>query len=328
MAARDAADTIQPALRSLQRQSMGDWECLVVDDGSTDATAAQVESLARTDARVRLLGQEATGVVAARNLAAAQASAPYVAILDADDVAHRRRLELQLAQATQQGGGVVVCHARYFRQADVGPGLQRYQDWLRRQHDGEALRRARYIEMPYAHSALLVERRWGDEVGWYQDHGWPEDFDFSLRLAASEAPHGVVPRPLVGWRVRAGSLSRSDPRYSLEAFTRCRAAALRRDFLHPGEPWWLWGHGDTGKALRRALAAEGRQPEAIVEVDPRKIGQRPDGIEVLDARQWILQPRTEGRLVISVAGASARRQIREALAPTGLVEGEGFVFAA
>lgn len=328
MAARNAAATIEASLRSLQRQTLRDWECLVVNDGSADATAAQVEAVARTDERVRLLRAQGSGVVAARNQAAAAARGQAVAILDADDLAHRQRLARQWQQLERQGGGVVTCHARYFRHEDIGPGLRRYQQWLRRQDDGAALRRARFIEMPYAHSSLMLARRLGGELGWYQDHGWPEDFDFSLRLAASDAPHGVVPHPLVAWRVRADSASRTDDRYSLSAFMRCRAAALARDYLHADRAWLLWGHGETGKALRQELATLGRAPRAILEVDPRKVGHRIDGIPVRDALAWLAERDAEPALVISVAGAQARAQIREALAPTGRVEGEGFFFAA
>lgn len=328
MAARNAADTIEASLHSLQRQTLSDWECIVVDDGSDDDTAARVEAIQRDEACVRLLRIPPSGVVVARNRAAAEAQGTAIAVLDADDLAHRQRLALQWQQFEAQGGGVVTCFARYFRREAVGPGLDRYQQWLRRQRDGAALRRARFIEMPYAHSTLMLERTVGDRLGWYEDHDWPEDFDLSLRLAASDVPHGVVPRALLGWRVRAHSASRTDPRYALQAFMRCRAAALARDYLTPEQEWLLWGHGETGKALRRELAEHGRRPKAILEVDPRKIGHRIDGVPVIDALAWLAQQDAAPRLIISVAGSTARAKIRKALASTGRVEGEGYFFAA
>lgn len=328
MAARNAAQTIEASLRSLQRQSLQDWECLVVDDGSTDDTVARVAAQAKLDSRIQLLRTEATGVIAARNLAAAHAQGEAVAILDADDLAHRQRLALQWEQLEAQQGGVVTCFARYFRRSQVGDGLARYESWLRRQRDGAALRRARFIEMPYAHSSVMLERSLGDRLGWYRDQAWPEDFDLALRLAAAPEPHGVVPRVLVGWRVRHDSASRTDARYSLDAFTRCRAAALARDYLPADTPWLLWGHGETGKSLRRALAPLQRKPSLILEVDPRKIGHLIEGVPVIDAQQWIRERDAIPALVVSVSGQTARQKIRAALAPTGRVEGEGYFFAA
>jgi glycosyltransferase involved in cell wall biosynthesis len=97
MAARNAEATIKASLRSLQRQTLQDWECLLVDDDSSDATVALAAELAAQDSRIRLLpaAQAQAGVVAACNRGARLARAPTVAILDADDLAHRKRLALQ-----------------------------------------------------------------------------------------------------------------------------------------------------------------------------------------------------------------------------------------
>lgn len=329
MAARNASETIEPALRSLLRQTLQDWECLLVDDSSSDATAEIARRYARADPRIRVLENpaEQQGVVAARNLAATAARGTAIAILDADDWAHRDRLALQWQQLELQGGGVVSCFPRYFPRRALGPGMLRYEAWLRRQSSGTRVLRARYIEMPYAHSSLLIERSLGDRLAWYRDQSGPEDYEFALRLAASGAPHGVVKRVLLGWRLRAESASRTQARYSLAAFMHCRAEALARDFLSKQDAWTLWGHGATGKALRLALAQLDQRPRAILEVDPRKIGQAIEGVPVLDAQGWLAQPGSE-KLIISVAGSSARQSMRKALAATGKVEGEGFIFAA
>ena len=82
--AHDAAAWIGDALDSLARQSWAEWRATVVDDGSTDATAALV--VARGDPRVTLLRQNRAGVSAARNRgAAALAGAAALLFLDADD---------------------------------------------------------------------------------------------------------------------------------------------------------------------------------------------------------------------------------------------------
>src|SRR5215469_1740135 len=62
------AETIATTLDSLIAQTFADWEAIVVDDGSTDATAAMVEGYASGDQRFRLLSQANAGVSAARNV--------------------------------------------------------------------------------------------------------------------------------------------------------------------------------------------------------------------------------------------------------------------
>ena len=86
--AYQAADFVVETLRSVQAQTFAGWECVVVDDGSTDSTAEKVAEVARTDPRIRLVQQENTGLSGARNtgLSALSDDVQYVAFLDSDDV--------------------------------------------------------------------------------------------------------------------------------------------------------------------------------------------------------------------------------------------------
>ena len=91
----NAAPWLEDALRSVFAQSFGDWELLVVDDGSADASVALAESL--RDPRVQVLADGVHRGLAARlNQIAARARAPYVARMDADDMMHPQRLQLQM----------------------------------------------------------------------------------------------------------------------------------------------------------------------------------------------------------------------------------------
>jgi hypothetical protein len=77
---------IQDCLASLIAQSDPSWRCIVVDDGSTDDTAARVEMIG--DPRIRLVQQANAGVSAARNRGLAEADTPFVVFLDGDDRLH------------------------------------------------------------------------------------------------------------------------------------------------------------------------------------------------------------------------------------------------
>jgi hypothetical protein len=96
MAAYNAGPFIGQAIESLLVQTFREFELIVVDDGSTDQTPDLIRQYAHTDARVRALRNEANrGLVFTRNRSVAACSAPLVAIADADDVFHPRRLERQ-----------------------------------------------------------------------------------------------------------------------------------------------------------------------------------------------------------------------------------------
>jgi glycosyltransferase involved in cell wall biosynthesis len=83
--AYNAARTIGAAIESVLAQTRDDFELVVVDDGSTDDTAARVEPYLR-DQRVRLIGQTNRGQASARNTAIGTASGAYVSLLDSDDL--------------------------------------------------------------------------------------------------------------------------------------------------------------------------------------------------------------------------------------------------
>ncbi len=113
------------AVRSVQRQSLSAWECVVVDDGSTDDTRAIAEGLAAADPRVRYVYQQNHGLSAARNTGIREARGDLLQFLDSDDMIEPRKLEAQSAfLAAHPETGIVYGEVRYF--SDRAPGERLY----------------------------------------------------------------------------------------------------------------------------------------------------------------------------------------------------------
>jgi glycosyltransferase involved in cell wall biosynthesis len=323
---RDAEATLGAALRSVARQTERRFECVVVDDGSRDASLALAREHAAGDPRFRVLAAPPRGLVAALAAGLAECRAPLVARMDADDWMHRERLALQRAalEADPTLAGV-GCHVRCFPRRELGEGLRAYERWLASIDSPWRVRQEAYVECPLAHPTWMLRREALAAFG-YREQGWPEDYDLLLRLLAAGRRVGVVPRRLLGWRSHAGRLSRRDPAYALARFTDCKAAHLAEGFLAGGAAYLLWGYGATGRALARALAGHGRHPAAIVEIHPRRIGRRIRGAPVVS--RHALGPPRGLPLVVSVAGAGPRALIRAELARLGWRECVDFVCAA
>lgn len=326
MPAFDAERTLAAALRSVQRQTESDWECIVVDDGSSDRTRVIAAEFARRDPRVRLLEREHRGIVLALGAGLAECRAPLIARFDADDLMSRRRLELQRAALERSSELTAVgCHVRLFPRAALRERRIGYERWLRSMESPEQVQREAFIECPIAHPTLCIRRAALLEYG-YRDRGWPEDYDLVLRLLQNDRRIGVVPQRLHHWRDGASRLSRTSDRYSIAAFVECKAEFLASGFLASSARYLLWGFGDTGKALANALARRDKHPEAIIELHPGRIGQSIRGVPVVTPSEL---PRLGSRpLVVSVAGAGPRSEIRQALSRMGFCELRDYVCAA
>jgi len=323
--ARNAEATLASCLDSIARQTLTDWECLVVDDGSTDRTRAVAEEAESRDSRFHVVPNPACGLIHALNEGVRLSAAPIIARMDADDLMHRDRLAAQLgALESDRGLSAVGCHVRIVPRRGMTPGLRQYEAWLNGLISPEDVARDAFVECPVAHPALVMRREMAGQG--YADRGWPEDYDLVLRALALGMRIGVVSRRLLWWRDRADSLSRNDTRYSRVRFTACKAHYLVAGFLSGGDDYILWGFGETGQALRRALAAHGKNPSLIVEVNPSRIGKTIHGARVI--RPEALPGELRRPLVVSVAHAGPRAEIRGILGGMGFVERTDYVCAA
>jgi glycosyltransferase involved in cell wall biosynthesis len=174
---RDGAAFLGEALESVLAQTLRDFEVVVVDDGSSDATPSILAGV--QDERLRVLRQEPVGLVAALNRGVAETRAPVVARMDADDLSLPSRLERQLELLERDE-----------RLALVGCGVETIDaggrvtgSWSLPAED-EALRRRLLLRNPFTHGAVLLRKAALDAVGGYRaDYGANEDYDLWRRLA-------------------------------------------------------------------------------------------------------------------------------------------------
>lgn len=110
------------AVASVQRQTVADWECIIVNDGSTDETPRVAAELVRADPRIRVIGGPDRGLSASRNRGLADAKGRFIQFLDADDLIEPEKLELQLAAlAGAAPPAVAYCKTvRFFDRPEMG----------------------------------------------------------------------------------------------------------------------------------------------------------------------------------------------------------------
>lgn len=228
MPAYNVAEFIEGAIESVLAQSFTDFELLIVNDGSTDATLRCCERY--RDARIRIVSQENRGLAGARNSGIREARGKYLAFLDADDLWRRDKLERHVAHLDQSKEIGVSYSVSQFM-ADDGTPLSMYQtpkledvtvsDVLCRNPVGNGS--APVIRREVFEAIEARDDRYGkpEPVYFDPDFRQSEDIECWVRIAATTPwRFGGLPEPLTLYRLNAGGLSASVDRQlaSWEAF--------------------------------------------------------------------------------------------------------------
>jgi glycosyltransferase involved in cell wall biosynthesis len=184
-------------LDSVLAQTLGDFEAIVVDDGSTDATGRIAEDYARRDARIRVLHNERNiGIPATINRALAASRGEFIAKLDADDVSLPQRLEKQTAYLRANPAVVMVGSWWAWIDADGRElGTQRPRPSNRRLAE-QMMKRCALV-----HTGVMVRGDLLRRIGYREFFRSSEDYDLFLRLSE----HGeiaILPEVLVKQRLR------------------------------------------------------------------------------------------------------------------------------
>ena len=193
------------AIESVLAQSFTDFELLILDDGSTDATRTILEDYATIDARIRPICRENRGLVASLNQLLAESRAPLVARMDADDICLPERFALQHAfLAANPDYGVVGCRCEDidehgdFWPVNAPPHPETHDGFLAAVDADRPL---------LCHPAVMYRREVVLSVGGYHAaFRHCEDLDLWLRLAT--VTHiGNLPEQLMRYRHYADQVS-------------------------------------------------------------------------------------------------------------------------
>ncbi len=322
MPVRDARVTVAAAIDSVQAQTAADWELVIVDDGSSDGTSEILERFARQDARIVLIRQEAAGITDALNCGLATCRGDFVARMDADDLMDAQRLELQRRFLTEnENYGLVSCRVRF---GGTEPGYAAHVDWLNALQTPESMSLRRFVEAPVAHPSVMFRRELIATHGGYRSGDFPEDYELWLRWLEAGVCFGKVEEALLTWNDPPQRLSRTDPRYSVEAFYAMKCGYLSRwlDAHAAGRDVWLWGAGRITRRRFDSLTGV----IGFIDVDESKRGRHRDGREVRLAGDL---PEKAGSFILAgVGNRGARERIHAHLTARGWEEGLDFLLAA
>jgi cellulose synthase/poly-beta-1,6-N-acetylglucosamine synthase-like glycosyltransferase len=199
--AYNAERTLCDTLDSLLSQALTDWEVIVVDDGSVDATCGIAQEYAARDGRIRARSQDNAGAAAARNVAAQLAGADWLLSLDADDLLLPVALEHQAAFMDAYPGFDIYSWNVLLQHLDGSR-----TPWsVSADHDAvESFSLDQLVDRNMLTVMTFVSREFFERIGGFRDVEL-EDYDFWLRAFAAGARHLPNPEYLAVYRVNAES---------------------------------------------------------------------------------------------------------------------------
>ena len=240
----NAGAYLEPCLRSVLGQTMGDLELLVIDDGSTDGSLAVAQRIAGGDARVRVFHQENRGVCAARNRGLDAAQGEFVTFVDGDDLLEPDALERMLALAP--GADMVVCAHETFDAQGNTQLIVPETRWMDRR--GERRRRAAALRLIEGDSVLnimcgklhrrsLLKR---EHIRLDESLTIAEDALFNLEAVLCGEGIAWLPEPIYRYRMHDASATHTRARGEFDAhrpwLLAMRALLARRGLLEAYYP--------------------------------------------------------------------------------------------
>lgn len=199
----NAAKYLREALASVRWQTMASWECICIDDGSTDESSEILRQFAAADSRIRVVRQGNQGIVGALNRGLREARHEWVAIMHADDIAAPKRLEVQQRFIQLNPDCIVVGSDMQTVDPDGKP-----VEWQRAACDHAEIERLLLAgKNTMNHPTVMMRRDAVLAAGMYRpQHEWVEDADLWLRLARV-GRLANIPRVLLKYRLHEGSLT-------------------------------------------------------------------------------------------------------------------------
>lgn len=207
MPVKDGQDYVKEAIESILQQSVGSFEFIIVDDGSTDDTSNILESYKKTDNRIIILKNPTSeGIVSALNKGLSIATGKYIARMDHDDISLPNRLEKQI-QFLEQNPEIFLIGTGAYLMNEAGQTVKIF-----RAISDPELQRSRLYDLKVLgpmHPSIMFRNT--KEFAYREKARYTEDIDLYLQLAGRNKKISNIAEPLIKYRLRKNSISFANP---------------------------------------------------------------------------------------------------------------------
>lgn len=324
--AKNESAFLEDCLHSIQSQSYGNWECIVIDDHSTDKTYEIIQRFSQDDERFKGFLNEGNGIIEALSTAYGKCEGEYISRMDADDLMTENRVEVLLNNLLENGRKhISVGKVKYFSENELGDGFKNYELWLNELTEKGQNFRDIFKECVIPSPCWMIHREDLDAVNAFNENRYPEDYDLAFRFY--EADYKVVPynEVLHKWRDYSTRTSRTDDNYADHTFTEIKTHYFFKLHRKEDQELVVIGAGNRGKKLAKYLTKL-NEPFLWLDQNPNKIGK--DIYETRIHSLEEIEDFKDKQFIITISNEDAKNELRKKFKEPQLKEMKDFFFFA
>lgn len=253
----NAESTLDRAIESVAAQRFRDFECILVNNNSTDRSVEIAASWTEKDKRFHLIHEIRQGVVFASNVGSAMASGKYIARMDADDFSYPQRFEFQADFLDAHPDfGAVAGLVKHIAHAEKARGFARYVNWVNSVQSYQEIRNKQFVESVIVNPSAMWRKTTAEKHGMYQNGDFPEDYELWLRWLNEGVKIEKLSEIILDWHDSESRVTRTHAIYSDAAFYRIKTKYLAK-WLSNNNPFHpriaVWGASRISRRRARLL---------------------------------------------------------------------------
>ncbi len=322
----NAVDTLEQAALSISNQTFDNFECILINNNSTDKSIEIAKKWTLKDKRFKLVHEENQGVAYASNKGSKIACGKYIARMDADDYSMPDRIEKQYSFLEKNlDYGAVGGMVKFGGDFEKAAGIKRFVDWNNKLITYEEIILNRFIELPIINPSAMWRKSTELKSGNFTHGNFPEDYELWLRWLDNGVKIAKVPELVLEWNDPPARLTRTDSRYRVDAFYDVKSKYLSRWLAtknnhHPNIYVW----GASRRVRHRASKLKQYGIDILGYIDIHKRRQISENIIYY---KELPSPET-AFIIVYMPHHDIKKEIVQHLRSFGYKEGINYIFAA
>lgn len=322
----NAGLVLHRAIESIASQSLMEFECILINNNSTDKSVEIAQNQTTKDERFILIHEPKQGVMFASNAGSEKARGKYIARMDADDLSYPNRLKLQAEFLDKKPEfGAVSGLVKHISHSEHTKGFARYVEWVNSVKTYKEILNNQFVESVIVNPSAMWRKEIADKYGMYKHGDFPEDYEMWLRWLSKDVKIEKLNETILDWYDSDTRLTRTQKIYSDSAFYRIKTKYLAQ-WLEKNNPFHphiaVWGASRISRRRARLLKQYGIEIDFYI--DTSRI--RELDLEIVYYNE--IPPPQEVFILTYIKQMNARKEIQDFLHGRGFVEGQNYMLVS